>query len=250
MPEIYVIGGPNGAGKTTSAKSLLPELLHCNEYINADAIAAALSPFNPESVSLQSGRLMLDRIHHLASQKTNFSFETTMASRSFAPFLVDCKKDNYKINLIFLWLEASDLALDRVKGRVASGGHDIPIDTILRRYKRSIDNFLNIYSPLADDWFLYNNSLTEPVIIAEKKVNKSLSVYDKKLGKNFRSHTMNKLNENDLFARIDFGIKRGVARALAEHKRLGQSISVWKDGHIVKISPEKIQIPEKYTQND
>ncbi len=87
MPEIYMIGGPNGAGKTTSAKSLLPQLLHCHEYVNADAIAAALSPFDPESVSIQSGRLMLERIHHLANQKKSFSFETTMASRSFAPFL-------------------------------------------------------------------------------------------------------------------------------------------------------------------
>lgn len=137
MLEIYIIGGPNGAGKTTSAKFLLPELLHCHEYVNADAIAAALSPFEPESVSIQSGRLMLDRIHHLASQKKTFSFETTMASRSFVPFLTHCKKDNYKVNLIFLWLQDPHLALARVKDRVARGGHNIPSDTILRRYKRS-----------------------------------------------------------------------------------------------------------------
>ncbi len=180
-----MIGGPNGAGKTTSAKSLLPELLHCHEYVNADAIAAALSPFNPESVAIQSGRLMLDRIRHLADQKTNFSFETTMASRSFAPFLIDCKK-NYKINLIFLWLQDPHLALARVKDRVIRGGHDIPPDTILRRYKRSIDNFLNIYIPLADDWILYDNSAAEPTLIAEKKLNKPFSIYNKNYWQKFQ----------------------------------------------------------------
>lgn len=186
MPEIYIIGGPNGAGKTTSAKSLLPELLHCHEYVNADSIAAALSPFAPESVSVQSGRLMLDRIHHLGSQKKSFSFETTMASRSFAPFLADCKKNKYTINLIFLWLQDPELALERVKDRVERGGHTIPSDTILRRYKRSIDNFLNLYIPLADDWILYDNSSTEPTIVAEKKAHQPFSVYDQKSWQKFQ----------------------------------------------------------------
>ena len=184
MPEIYMIGGPNGAGKTTSAKSLLPQLLHCHEYVNADAIAAALSPFDPESVSIQSGRLMLERIHHLANQQKSFSFETTMASRSFAPFLAECKKNNYAINLIFLWLQNPHLALARVKDRVARGGHSLPSDTILRRYNRSIDNFLNIYIPLADDWVLYDNSSTEPAIIAEKKA--AFSVYNKESWQRFQ----------------------------------------------------------------
>lgn len=186
MPEIYIIGGPNGAGKTTSAKSLLPKLLHCHEYVNADAIAAALSPFSPESVALQSGRLMLDRIHYLANQKRNFSFETTMASRSFAPFLADCKKKYYSINLIFLWLQDPHLALERVKDRVERGGHNIPPDTILRRYIRSIDNFLNIYIPLADDWVLYDNSSTEPAIIAEKKANQPCSVHNQQSWQKFQ----------------------------------------------------------------
>ncbi len=186
MPEIYMIGGPNGAGKTTSAKSLLPELLNCREYVNADTIAAALSPFNPASVSIQSGRLMLERIRHLANQKTNFSFETTMASRSFAPFLIDCKNNNYKINLIFLWLQTPDLALARVEDRVARGGHNIPSEIILRRYQRSIHNFLNIYSPLADDWVLYDNSSTEPTIIAEKKLHKPYAVHHKAYWQKFQ----------------------------------------------------------------
>lgn len=187
MPDIYMIGGPNGAGKTTVVKSLIPELLHCNEYVNADAIAATLSPFNPASAAIQSGRVMLEKIHHLAKQKTDFSFETTMASRSFAPFLINCKKQNYKITLIFLWLQDPNIALDRVKKRVASGGHDIPADIILRRYKRSIDNFLNLYIPLADNWALYDNTYkNDPIIIAKKEFNKPFTVYNKELWQKFQ----------------------------------------------------------------
>lgn len=186
MPKIYIIGGPNGAGKTTVGKSLIPEVLHCHEYVNADDIAGTLSPFNPASASIQSGRVMLEKIHHLAKQKTDFSFETTMASRSFAPFLIDCKKDNYKINLIFLWLEGPELALKRVKDRVANGGHDIPADIILRRYKRRIDNFLNIYIPLADNWALYENSYKVPTIIAKKELNNPFVVYNKKYWQKFQ----------------------------------------------------------------
>lgn len=166
MQQLFMIGGPNGAGKTTSALSLLPQILDCDEYVNADSIAAALSPFHPEATAIQAGRLMLDRIHSLAEQKRNFAFETTMASRSFEPFLKHCKEQGYKINLLYLWLESPELAVKRVAFRVKNGGHDVPEETIRRRYHRGLNNFLNLYVPLADDWFLCNNSLEIGTYIA------------------------------------------------------------------------------------
>lgn len=185
MPQIYMIGGPNGAGKTTVSTDLLPELLKCQEYINADAIAAALSPFAPEKSAIQAGRLMLQRIHQLADQKKDFAFETTMASKSFAPFLRQCKQKGYEINLLYIWLKSPKLAVGRVQDRVEEGGHHIPSPIVFRRYHRSISNFLNIYSPIADRWSLYDNSFNTPVIIAKKKT--ELEATDKK--------TWDKLNE-------------------------------------------------------
>ena len=171
-----MIGGPNGAGKTTVSLSLLPKLLNCHEYINADAIAAALSPFAPETTAIQAGRLMLQRIHLLANQKKDFAFETTMASKTFGMFLKKCKEQNYQINLLYIWLQNPKLAITRVHDRVLNGGHHIPDEIVLRRYMRSMSNFINIYLPLADSWYLYDNSSEEPEIVAEKKLDASLNI--------------------------------------------------------------------------
>src|SRR3990167_8760001 len=178
MPQLYMIGGPNGAGKTTVSKTLLSELLNCYEYVNADAIAAALSPFAPETTALQAGRLMLERIHQLAEQKKDFAFETTMASRSFAPFIKQCQQQDYQIVLLYIWLEDPNLAVVRGHDRVRDGGHSIPDNVVLRRYKRTINNFLNIYTRLADRWLLYDNSFNLPTIIARKDSHQSPEVID------------------------------------------------------------------------
>jgi predicted ABC-type ATPase len=157
-PQLYMIGGPNGAGKTTAAMSLLPELLDCYEYVNADSIAAALSPFAPETTAIQAGRLMLKRINTLVCQNKDFAFETTMASRSFQPLLQKYKQWGYHISLIFFWLQSPELAIERVRERVLNGGHHIPDDTVIRRYSRSIKNFMDLYTPIADDWMVFDNS--------------------------------------------------------------------------------------------
>lgn len=163
-----MIAGPNGAGKTTSAMTLLPDILTCDEYINADSIAVGLSPFKPEEVAFAAGRLMLERIHQLAKRGADFAFETTGASRTFAPFLMDCKNDGYEINLLYVWLVSPELALERVATRVANGGHDIPEDVVRRRYKKGLENLLKLYMPVVDNWMLYNNSGTFPELIAER----------------------------------------------------------------------------------
>ncbi len=177
-PQIFVIAGPNGSGKTTSAKKLLPKILQCNEYVNADAVAAALSPFRPEEVAMQAGRLMLDRINHLADQREDFAFESTLASRTFIKFLNECKNKGYDINILFLWLDSPQLAIQRVKLRVERGGHDIPPKDITRRYHRSIHNFLTEYSQIADNWFLYDNCEIESKLIAKKTGNNEPNIVD------------------------------------------------------------------------
>jgi predicted ABC-type ATPase len=166
MPHLYIIGGANGAGKTTTALYLLPEFLACREYVNADAIAAGLSPFRPHTVALQAGRLMLERLHTLARAGEDFAFETTLASRTFAPFLRECQSAGYTVTVIYLWLQAVELALERVRLRVAAGGHDIPENVVRRRYEAGRRNFVKLYLPLADTWQVFDNSGQLPVPVA------------------------------------------------------------------------------------
>jgi predicted ABC-type ATPase len=152
----------------SSAAKLLPDQLHCLEFVNADSIAAGLSPFRPDSVALQAGRLMLNRIHALASEGRDFAFETTMAARSFAPFLRRCRGEGYAIHLVFLWLSSPELALKRVASRVKQGGHDVPESVVRRRYDSGIRNLFELYMPLADSWVVYDNSDVEPKRIAHQ----------------------------------------------------------------------------------
>lgn len=158
---------------------LLPDFLQCEEYVNADGIAAGLSRFKPESVAINAGRAMLWRIQVLYRQKKSFAFETTMASRSFAVLLKKCKRAGYSVTIIFLWLQSPALAVERVAMRVESGGHSIPTDTIIRRYEKSIENFFQLYMPLADNWLLYDNSFENPELIARKTFRKRIEIYNK-----------------------------------------------------------------------
>ncbi|MBX3176101.1 MAG: zeta toxin family protein [Candidatus Hydrogenedentes bacterium] len=189
MPRVYVIGGPNGAGKTTAATALFPDALRCPEFVNADAIAAGISPFRPESVAMEAGRIMLSRIRRLASDQQDFAFETTMASRSFAPFLRACREQGYTVHLLFVWLRTPDLAIERVARRVAAGGHHIPDDVVRRRYVRGMRNFLNLYAPLARTWDCVDNSGEMPVPVASRDKNGTISVYDAETWRRIREAT-------------------------------------------------------------
>lgn len=174
MPNVYVIGGCNGAGKTTISLTMLPYYLDCHEFVNADLIAASLSPFRVESVALQAGRLMLSRINTLRDAKVDFAFESTLASRSFVPFLKSCQSQGYDVHLLYLWLESVELAIDRVAHRVLDGGHNIPEDTIRRRYESGRRNFIELYLPLASTWEIYNNSNDEAVCVARSQSGKMM----------------------------------------------------------------------------
>ncbi len=175
MPEIYVIGGCNGSGKTTFALNIFPNIGNV-EFINADIIAAQLNPDNPDKVAIQASRIMLNRLKFLAQQKADFAFETTLAARSFAPFLRRCQAQGYQVNLIYVWLNTVELAITRVTLRVASGGHNIPEDTIRRRYDRGRKNFLELYSKLANRWQVYDNSSNNQLIAFSNNKNQTVTV--------------------------------------------------------------------------
>src|ERR1700722_11338839 len=185
-PVVYMIAGPNGAGKTTLALRTLPEFFSVHEFVNADEIARGLSPFNPENQAVPSGRLMLKRIDDLITSRASFSFETTGASRGFADKIKNAKTEGYQFGLFYVWLPNAKAAKERVKLRVSQGGHNIPEDTIDRRYGRSIHNLVNLYLPLADRADIYNGSLTyesKKRLIA-KKENDALVVFQPKIWDN------------------------------------------------------------------
>lgn len=170
QPNLYIIAGANGAGKTTSAFTVFPEIMDCKEYVNADLIAKALSPFNPEANSIEAGRIMISRINKLINEKMSFAFETTLYSRSFFTLIEKAKKNNFKINLIFLWINDHKVAIKRVESRVKEGGHSIPADIIKRRYLRGIFNLINIYMEISDYTLVVDNSGIAPERIAEFEI--------------------------------------------------------------------------------
>jgi predicted ABC-type ATPase len=178
--NVYIIAGPNGSGKTTFAKKFLPDYAKCQNFVNADLIAQGLSPFSPRAAAIKAGRLVLEQIRNLAEKNVDFAFETTLAGKSYIPFLKELKKKGYSINMFFLWVPNSELALSRIKDRVASGGHDVPAADVKRRFHRGLVNFLKLYKPLADTWLLFNNEDAIPRLIAREKSGKA-EILDKGL---------------------------------------------------------------------
>lgn len=167
MANLYIIAGCNGAGKTTASNTILPEILNCMEFVNADNIACGLSPFNPESVAFEAGRIMLGRIRELMAARIDFGFETTLASRSYVALVKQAKQMDYKISLLYFWLSSPNLTVERVAKRVSNGGHHIPSDVIERRYYRGIYNLYNLYMPVCDEWTIVNNIDLVPEVIAK-----------------------------------------------------------------------------------
>jgi len=169
MPTIYVIAGPNGAGKTTFASEFLPNFVDCREFLNADLIAAGLSPFAPESQNVRAGRLLLERIKELGEAKQDFGFETTLSGRSYVRLLKDMQQQGYRVVLFFLWLPSADMAVSRVANRVRQGGHNVPEVDIRRRYVSGQRNLFQLYRPLVNAWWLYDASRLPPSLIASEE---------------------------------------------------------------------------------
>lgn len=156
--DLYIISGCNGAGKTTASFTVLPEILQCREFVNADEIARGLSPFNPASVAIEAGRLMLQRIEELLARQVSFAIETTLATRTYLNLVRRAQATGYRVSLLFFWLRTPELAIQRVAERVEKGGHDIPVAIIKRRYVAGIKNFFQLYMKEVDYWDIYDNS--------------------------------------------------------------------------------------------
>ncbi|TSJ80901.1 MAG: zeta toxin family protein [Candidatus Cardinium sp.] len=177
--HLYIISGPNGAGKTTASFTILPDILDCKEFVNANQIAFGLSPFDPDKVSMQAGKLMIARINELMEKEVNFALETTLASRSYVSFIKRAKNKDYVISLYYFWLSSVDIAKERVQKRIANGGYNIPVETIERRYNRSIVNLVTLYLPICDNWIILNSQNSNSEVIAYKKMAKKEQILNK-----------------------------------------------------------------------
>lgn len=167
MPRLYILSGCNGSGKTTASYTLLPELFACSEFVNSDEFAKYLSPFDPGAVSVSASRYMLAKIHYLLGKRVDFSIETTLATRSLVRTIQQAKEFGYSVSILYFWVNSPELAIERVHARVLAGGHNIPDETVRRRYKMGLKYFFELYSVLCDDWVLADNSKSPFTIVAE-----------------------------------------------------------------------------------
>lgn len=165
--QIFILAGPNGAGKTTFARAFIPQMPHISQFVNADLIAAGLSPFMPEGEAVQAGKLMLRQIDKLVARGESFCLETTLSGRGYVSKIPLWQANGYSITLIFLSLPDAETAIARVAARVRQGGHNIPEDVIRRRFTAGLKNFEKVYQQLVDYWMLYDNAGSVPVLLAK-----------------------------------------------------------------------------------
>ena len=179
QPTAVLIGGPNGAGKSTIAPRVVPRAFGALEFVNADMIAAGLSVLDPNRQAFAAGRIVIRQIHRLADARRDFAFESTLASRSFAPFLARLAATGYRTRLVYLWLQTVEIAVHRVRARVTAGGHAVPEATIRRRYRRSVQNLFDLYLPIVSSWVvLDNSSSTGPKIVASGGIGEDMMIED------------------------------------------------------------------------
>lgn len=169
MPNLFIIAGPNGAGKTTYARDFLPAEMRCHEFVNADLIAAGLSPFAPTAAGFEAGRIMIRRLHQLLAGRKDFAFETTLSGYGYISLLEEARATGYRIRLDFLWIASLDVTRKRIRQRVGKGGHDIPDEVQQRRFGKGLRLFVQHYRPLLDEWRLFDNTGEHPHLVAEEK---------------------------------------------------------------------------------
>ena len=167
--KCYILAGPNGAGKTTFANEFLPIEAECLNFINADLIAEGLSPFQPAVMAIEAGRLMIKQINDCVRKNESFAFETTLSGKGYAKKIEGWKNQGYEIVLYYLKLPSVEFAIERVKLRVSKGGHNVPLQDIIRRFERSWNNFIELYRPLVDSWVVFDTSGYLPKIIDQSE---------------------------------------------------------------------------------
>ena len=254
-PSVVIIGGPNGAGKSTIAPRPLRDVLQVEEFVNADVIARGLSAFNPEGVAVRAGRVMLERLRELAAQRARFAFETTLASRSFAPWLRELTAGGYEFHCVSVWVTAADLCIQRIADRVSRGGHHVPDDVVRRRYRSGWRNFFDLYRPLATTWRVYDNSGDAPAVVAEGERESVAIVIDRIRWSQIedapgaprwreaprKREDLSRIGQIMLDGTaIDEAVRAAVRDAIAEHARDGAPIVIERDGKIVELPAEEI----------
>lgn len=247
MPKLFVIAGPNGAGKSTSAPELLSGVRKVAEFVNADVIQKEAG-----ASEIEAGRITLHRLEALAKAGKDLAFETTLASHMLLPRIRRMQAAGYCFHLFFFWLPNADMAVQRVAKRVASGGHHIPEDVIRRRYERGMENFFNHYIAAADTWVLMNNTTRPGVPIAARNIGGPLTVEDNALWNRLTTRYMKPLAEEPrAFPHPDQpwtvqdivdAVNRAVTAAYKRHKERGESIVIWRDGKIVTLSADEIDV--------
>lgn len=247
MPNLFILAGPNGAGKSTSAPEILSGVRKVAEFVNADAIQkeAGVS-------EIEAARITLDRLNTLADAGDDMAFETTLASQMLLPRIRRMQANGYRFHLFFFWLPSADLAVRRVALRVASGGHHIPEDVVRRRYKRGLENLFNHYMPAADTWVLIDNTRPPGKKIAAREVGGKLVVADNRLWQQLTARHMKPRAEEQAplpspdqqWTSDDIveAVNRAVTAAISRHKERGESIVIWRDGKIVTLGPDEIEV--------
>jgi len=247
VPQLFILAGPNGAGKSTSAPEILAGPRSVAEFVNADVIQrdAGIS-------EIEAARITLERLNALSAARKDIAFETTLASQLLLSRIRRMQRQGYLFHLYFFWLPSADMAVARVARRVAAGGHHIPEDAIRRRYERGLQNFFRNYTPVADSWILYNNTSRPAVPIASRQGARAVAIVDNALWRVLSSRYMKPRVEEESVRPasetnwtvddITDAVNRAVTAALKRHKERGESIVQWRDGKIVTIKAEDIEI--------
>ena len=256
MPNLYIVAGPNGAGKTTYVRDFLPQEMRCKEFVNADLIAAGLSPFAADKAAFQAGRIMLERLRELAGRREDFSFETTLSGRAYAGGLRDWRAAGYRIRLDFLWIPHLAITNGRVRQRVRKGGHDIPEDVQARRFQLGIRNLAELYRPLVDWWRLYDNTGRHPHLVAQEKDGvlevadaARLATIEETASVRFMAKPAEPTTEEPMpmtfeeeTRRSMRAMRRAYARVVLENKTYGLPVIQWRDGvGVVEVPPEQLE---------
>jgi predicted ABC-type ATPase len=256
VPNLFIIAGPNGAGKTTYARDFLPAEMRCHEFVNADLIAAGLSPFNPASAEFEAGRIMVRRLKQLFAERADFAFETTLSSYGYVSLLEDMRQAGYRIRLDFLWVPDLEITRRRVRSRVVKGGHDIPEEVQRRRFGKGIRLLAEHYRSLVHWWRLYDNSGESPHLVAQEKDGvfeaadaARLALLERSASVRFMPATPSgQLAEPAVMTfeeetrRSVRAMRRAYARVVLENKAWGLPVIQWRDGiGVVEVPPEQLE---------
>ncbi len=224
MPQAYIIAGPNGAGKTTFARGFLPTRAHCATFINADLIAAGLSPLDPQAAAIRAMRLMAEMIAECVAGGRDFAVETTLAGRSYIGLIRSWHAVGYVVNIIFLRLPSADAAVRRVAQRVRTGGHDVPEALIRQRFEAGWRNFVELYRALADAWSVYDSSQAEPILREQG------------------ARTMKEpIADADPMSQVGIAMREAAQYAREHARRWRVPLVIVRDGLVVEIPPFEIE---------